>query len=288
MTRAIGRAFVLAAAASLFAASAGAQGADAEEPAAKPPANADTPPQGVIEPRALELLKAASERLTAAQRMTFTAVVFYESPSKLGPPLIYATESQVMLQRPDKLRVITVGDGPPSEFYVNGTTITAFSPQEGFVAVGEGPPTIDGALETAYRTADIYFPFTDVVVEDPYREISRGLQQAFVMGQSNVVGGTKTDIVVFVSDYAFVQIWIGANDHLPRMLRAVFRDDPLQLRHQLELSNWKLDGTIPVNAFASSRAAAAKKVPFARPSTGAGRATPPKEEPPKTDGGSAP
>jgi hypothetical protein len=31
------------------------------------------------------------------------------------------------------------------------------------------------------------------------------------------------------------EIWIGAQDKLPRMLRAIYVDDPLRLRHQLEL-----------------------------------------------------
>jgi hypothetical protein len=52
--------------------------------------------------------------------MRFTAVISYESPSRLGPPLIYTTTSEVTMQRPDKLRVITHGDGPASEFYYDG------------------------------------------------------------------------------------------------------------------------------------------------------------------------
>src|SRR5262245_39222891 len=82
----------------------------------------------VLEPRAMEILKAASDRLAAARAMRFTAVMSYESPSRLGPPLIYTTTSEVTLQRPDKLRVITPGDGPASEFYYDGKTMMAFEP----------------------------------------------------------------------------------------------------------------------------------------------------------------
>ncbi|MGH6643782.1 MAG: DUF2092 domain-containing protein, partial [Bradyrhizobium sp.] len=55
------------------------------------------------------------------------------------------------------------------------------------------------------------------------------------------------------------------DDKLPRMMRAVFRKDPLRLRHQLELSNWQLGPTLPPDAFASAKAAAATKIPFAAP-----------------------
>src|SRR5215467_15205448 len=69
-----------------------------------------------LEPKAIEILKASSARLAAARTMRFTAVVSYESPSRPGPPLVYTTRSDVVLQRPDKLRVITPGDGSASEF----------------------------------------------------------------------------------------------------------------------------------------------------------------------------
>ena len=57
-----------------------ATSAGAQQPAAVEPA---------LEPRAIDLLKASSSRLAGARSMTFTAVVSYENPSRLGPPLVY-------------------------------------------------------------------------------------------------------------------------------------------------------------------------------------------------------
>jgi hypothetical protein len=227
----------------------------------------EAPPevQLTLEPKALEILKAASSRLAAARTMRFTAVVSDESPSRLGPPLVYTTESQVTLERPDKLKVITLGDGPASEFYYDGKTMTAFSPAENLVAVAEAPPTIDAALKSAYDAAAIYFPFTDLIVADPYKDIADGMIMAFYMGQSRVVGGTKTDMVAYADKETFVQAWIGAEDKLPRRLRAVYRTDLAHLRHQLDLYNWQLDVPIAGNAFTSASAANAKPIPFAHP-----------------------
>jgi hypothetical protein len=219
----------------------------------------------VLEPKAIDLLKAMSARLASARTMTFTAISTYESPSHIGPPLAYTTISEVTLQRPDKLRVITPGDGPTSEFYYDGKTMMAYMPAENLVALADAPATIDGALKAAYDLAAIYFPFTDVIVADPYQDIADRLEHAFVIGQSRVVGGTTTDMVALVSDRVFGQVWIGADDKLPRMLRAVYADDPSRLRHQVEFSNWRLDGQISADTFASSRAASAPRIPFARP-----------------------
>jgi hypothetical protein len=249
--------------------------ANAQQPQTRPQASKHTKassknaapaiPAVSLEPKALAIVKAACDRLAAAHSMQFTAVVTYENPSRLGPPLAYTTKSEVTLVRPDKLRVITLGDGPRSEFYYDGKTMMAFAPAENLVAIGPAPPTIDAALEEADHSAAIYFPFSDVVVADPYKDISEGLKLAFYIGQSVVVGGTTTDMVAYANDNVFLQIWIGTDDKLPRMLRAVFRDDPSRLRNQLDLSDWKIDPDIPADAFSSSKAATAKRIAFARP-----------------------
>jgi len=248
----------------------------------KPPAKA---PEPVLEARAIDILKASSARLAAAKSMSFTAVVSYESQSRFGPPLVFTTKSDVTLVRPDKLRVVTFGDGPPSEFYYNGKTMMALAPVENLVAVAEAPPTIDAALEAAFDSAAIYFPFTDLIVADPYKDIAEGLKVAFYIGQSNVVGGTTTDMVAYVTNGVFVQAWIGAEDKLPRRVRAVYLNDPALLRHEMELSNWQLDPAIATEFFESARAAGANRIAFAKPSLPAlpalPKTKPSKSSPPK-------
>src|SRR5271154_1311804 len=202
-----------------------------------------------LEPKAIEILKAASNRLAAAHSMTFTADVSYESPTRQGPPLVYVTQSNVTMVRPNKLRVITPGDGPASEFYYDGKTMTAYAPAENLIAVADAPPTIDATLQAAFNTAGIYFPFTDVIVTDPYKDLSDGLTLAYYVGQSHVVGGITTDIVAYITNGVFIQAWIGADDKLPRILRAIYLDDKLQQRHILVLSNWKLDPDVAADVF---------------------------------------
>jgi len=109
------------------------------------------PSTSKLDPKALALLQGM--RLAAAHSLTFTALSTEESPTRHGPPLAYTTLSDVALQRPDKLRVITAGDGPASEFYYDGKTMMAFAPAENLVAMADAPPTIDAALKAAYDAA---------------------------------------------------------------------------------------------------------------------------------------
>ena len=237
-----------------------AHAADAAK-AANPPAAAAT----ALDPKAVDVLKAASARLAAAKTLSFNATAEYESPSRLGPPLVYTTLSEVTLQRPDKLRVITPGDGPPSEFYYDGKAMMAYSPDADLVAVASAPPTIDAALQQAYESAAIYFPFTDVLVSDPYGDLAPSLKKVFYIGQSKVVGGTTTDVIGIVTDDLFGQMWIGAEDKLPRAYRVTYLADPQRLRQSVVFSKWELDGKVDGGAFSSAKASAAKQIAFARP-----------------------
>ena len=64
----------------------------------------------------------------------------------------------------------------PTEFYYDGKTMTAFAPAENLMAVADAPPTIDAAMESGVQLAGIYFPFDDLIVTDPYRDMAAGLK----------------------------------------------------------------------------------------------------------------
>jgi hypothetical protein len=157
------------------------------------------------------------------------------------------------------------GDGPASEFYYDGKIVMAYAPAENLVAVADAPSTIDKTLEAVYHSAGIYFPFTDIIVTDPYGDLAPGLKHAYYVGQSQIVAGITTDIVAFAGDGVFVEMWVGAEDKLPRVIHAIYLDDPDQLRHNLILSDWKLDASVSDDFFTSSRASSAKHMEFAHP-----------------------
>jgi hypothetical protein len=133
------------------------------------------------------------------------------------------------------------------------------------LAQSNAPPTIDATLEAAYQRAAIYFPFTDVIVANPYKDLERDMRLAFYIGQSTVVGDTTTDVIAYANDVVFVQAWIGAQDKLPRMLRAVFRDDPTQSRHQVAFTNWKLESSLSADFFKPEHIEDAHRIQFAPP-----------------------
>ena len=246
-----------------FAQSAAPQ-AGKKRPASKKLSQVAAAPTLQLEPKALDMLKATSDKLAAAHTLSFTAVELFEQLTRQGAPLGYTAKYEVTLQRPDKLRVLKPADGNSTSFYYDGKFMTGYSPAENLLAVADAPPTIDATLEKAYQLAGIYVPFDDVIVANPYGDLASGLKHAYYVGQSQVVGGTTTDIVAYAGDGVFVQLWVGADDKLPRLMRAIFLDDPDHLRHELAFTDWKLDETVPAESFKPPAAAStAKHIPFA-------------------------
>ena len=222
-------------------------------------------PQGVMEPKAIEVLKAAGAKLAAANTLQFTAISTYERAATNGQPLYFSLVHQVTAQKPDKLRVITPGDGTPDEFYYDGKTMTAYVPSANLAAVSDAPPTIDQLVEHAWNKAAIYFPFQDIISSDPFAELSKTMKSAFYVGRSIAVGGVETDMVAIAGDDVAAEVWIGVDDHLPRLVRVVYANEPAGAHYQTEFSNWKLGEPIPADAFASEKAAKAEHMEFAPP-----------------------
>jgi hypothetical protein len=241
------------------------ENAFAETGPAAAPSDAAHP---AIEPAALDILKAASEKLARAKSISFVAHGAFDVPARNGQPLFYHTRSEVLLVRPNKLRVIVPGDGPPSEFYFDGAKVAVFTPRADLIAITDAPGNVEQMLAAIYEKAGIYFPFVDVIVADPYKTLTEGLTSAFVIGKSTVVGDTTTDIIAISDPHVHLQIWIGSKDKLPRLIWATAADTPEKPRHVVEFSDWKIDGKLPKDsAFVPHKTASTKQIPFGQPGT---------------------
>ena len=134
--------------------------------------------------------------------------------------------------------------------------------------MADAPPTIDQLLDAAWDKAAIYFPFSDVIVSQPCAVFDKQMTSAFYVGQSKVVADTITDMVAVAGEDVQAELWIGAADHLPRLLRVVYPHEPAHALYQTEYSEWRLDYSIDPGAFKSDRAAKGKPMPFAPPGAG--------------------
>lgn len=212
-----------------------------------------------IEPQARTLLDAMSRRLADAKALSFNARTTYDVPTAHKTPIFLTTVSDVSFKRPASLRVATIGDGPVSVFVADGKKMGRYDQAAGTLASKDAPQGIDALVRAAGENG-LDLPFSDVLLDKPFGDLSKGLTSAFVVGQSRLVGGTLTNIVSVSDGTSHMQIWIGAADNLPRQMVVSESREGQTTRNTVAYSNWKVNPTLADNQFASSAYGKAKQV----------------------------
>ena len=79
------------------------------------------------------------------------------------------------------------------------------------------------------------------------------------------MGSTTTDIIALAGPDVQAELWIGAADHLLRMIRVVYPNEPAHALYQTDYSNWHLNQPVAPGAFAAANAAKATRITFEPP-----------------------
>jgi hypothetical protein len=252
----------------LFCALAGTATAQQAAPSATPPAAAQGTPaaqlQLVKDPRALAALKAMSDRLTAAKSFTFRT---HNTVPMLGPNLQWISlvgTARVALERPNKVFVERSGDQTPMEVYYDGKTLVLHEPREKLFAEVPAPATIDATLADVFGPALAGFPYLEILMADPYAALTADLGGALYVGHS-IVDGVKTEHLAFRGPGVDWEIWIGAEDKLPRLVQAKYVDLGKAPTITTQFSDWILNAQIPAATFKLEKAAGAQQIEFVRP-----------------------
>ena len=216
------------------------------------------------DPRALSMLKLMSDKLSQAKSLRFQArsMAPIKSPNGMWVSL-YGT-SRVVKEGSDKLFAETRGDFFPYDFYFDGKTITAYSPAKNLYAEKAAPGTVDSVIEKAYREEGKSFPYADILRAQPYDLLTEGLVSAVYVGQSTFrplsgAANVKADHLAFSNQGVEWQIWIGTEDHLPRLVCATY------LENTVEFGDWKIDEPVPPETFMFQNTSKAAKVEFRNP-----------------------
>lgn len=225
------------------------------------------PPKQIpaIEQDALDIIKQMSTTLASAKTLQFQARVQSDAPSIDGIPVIYTSNSDFALQRPNKMAVVTSGQGLPSELIYDGKSIVAITPNTEIVAFSQAPGNIDEMAEYIFKKAGLYFPGGMILLSDPYTSLTGDLRAAFLVEKTTLVGGVETDVVVLAGSGMEGQFWIGSKDKLPYMISMIYTKEPNRPRVTIAFSQWKVNATINSDRFNTAKIANAINVDFAHP-----------------------
>jgi len=253
---------------SLTVLAAGAGWAAAALPAEKTPPAA--PAQVSLDPRALEMLKVMSDKLSRADSFSFEARSMRPVKSPNGMWISLYGTSRVVKEGADKLFTETRGDFFPYDFYFDGKMITAYAPSKNFYAEKKAPGTVDSLIKEIQREEGRSFPYADILVARPYDVLTRGLVKAVYVGQSTFLSlsgaeRVKTDHLAFLNKGVEWQIWLDVEDRLPQRVCATYLDHPGEPSYTVEFGDWKLNELVPPETFTFRNTSKAAKVEFRNP-----------------------
>ncbi len=232
-------------------------------PAPEAPQPAASAPKPVMDQHALDLLKRMSDTLAAAKTFSYRSHGMAEFPAHTGQFLTFFGDTEVALERPNKLRGKVSGDMPPFHIVYDGSKVSAYDPEKNLYAVTDAPATIDETLKLLIEKSGIDFPASDILSSDPYAVMTRGVDSAFVVG-SSVVEGFPCEHLAFMGPGVNWEIWIDSGKTpVPRRFAVTYKEATNFPRFMVEFSNWKLNPKFPAGQFAFKPPAQAKQIEFA-------------------------
>jgi hypothetical protein len=186
-----------------------------------------------IDPQALDVLKASIDLVAKAPSFSFRVKVARDRLASNNQILTYFNDDTVTVTRPDKIRMDVDGEHHDVDFYFDGSHATMIEPSTNLYVSLPAPKSIDAMLDDLEKRG-VYVPLASVLTSDPYRELSDGLQTAYVIGRVDMY---KKEFVqlAFTQDNADWQVWI-ENSKEPLLRRAdiVYKKQPGSPRVTLE------------------------------------------------------
>jgi hypothetical protein len=223
-------------------------------------AEAASGPQ-VKEQYALDLLKKMGDTLASAESFAFWSRDTVEAPGGTGQFLNFFAQSEVTVERPNKLVAKIGGDAPPFDFYYDGSKMAVYAPTEKLYAVTEAPGTIDEMIPFALKKAGIILPFDDVLYSDPYTVLTKNLTSAFYAGFSTI-RGQRCEHLALASPSLQWQIWINAKSSLPCLMMGEMLDVQGAPRFAVEFSQWRLNPKLSPKLFSLAKPEGAGDMEF--------------------------
>jgi hypothetical protein len=228
-----------------------AQDPDADATIARPP-SADLrqrPPD--VETRADVLLRAMSDTLAGARRISFRATsVEGVVDDQTHKTLHVTTQRSISLMRPDRLYVEAHDGFSQHRFWYEAGRLTVLRASAGRYAVVEVPDTIDAMLDYLFEEHGLVMPVADFLLSDPYEILSAGIETGAYIGEATVSGQTCHHLA-FRQVHLDWQLWVDASGTraVPRKFVITYKNEPGDPQFSATFDDWNLAAEFPDGHF---------------------------------------
>lgn len=235
----------------------------AAQEAATPAATADdsaTVSAQAVSPEAQAVLDRMTAYLQGLQSFSIATQVTRDEVVALGYKLQNNETSEIVVQRPNKLRAEISGDIRNRTIVYDGAKLTMYSPDDAAYVRTAAPGSL-GELIEALLDAGIEMPLIDVLYQAAAGTLTEAVRGGILVGES-MIDGVTTDHLAFRQASVDWQLWVeqGARP-LPRKILITTRYEVGDPQYQAVL-RWNLKPKINSATFAFAPPEGTTEIPF--------------------------
>jgi hypothetical protein len=171
--------------------------------------------------------------------------------------------SELIAQRPSKLRAEVSGDIRNRDFVYDGSKLVIYSPDDHVYTRVDAPDNIAGLVGRA-MDAGVEMPMVDVLYEAAEGTLTDAVRSGVLVGTSTIEG-VECDQLAFRQDDIDWQLWVERGAHpLPRKIVITTRYEVGDPQFQVVL-NWNLKPKINKSTFVFTPPKGVSEIPFSEP-----------------------
>ncbi len=214
--------------------------------------------------KALAVLKESSEFLAKTKAFAFDAEIAFDAVQETGQKLEFGGSRKALVRRPDRFRVDAVDrEGDRAQLFFDGTTISAFVPQESAYVAVEKPGTINQAIDHIENDLGEPVPLADFLYADFYAAVAPSVQSGVFVGDETIRGHDCSHLAFRASGIDF-GIWIDEGEKpVPRRVVITYPQAAKSPQFRATFLSWDFSPDTGDARFRFEAPDGAKRVPWA-------------------------
>lgn len=202
-----------------------------------------------VAPEATRALNQMGEYLRTLKSFQVKAVISRESVMLDGQKVQFDGTADLLVQRPNRLRLEMKSDRSERHFFFDGKTFTLFAPRTSYYATVAAPPTIGQLADTLETRFDIELPLVDLFRWGTPEGVDGNLTAANYIGPSQIEGVT-CEQYAFRQNGVDWQVWVQSGEFkLPRKVVITTTTDEARPQYSA-VYTWNLAPSFDDAAFA--------------------------------------
>jgi len=215
-----------------------------------------------VDEKADKVLRQMSEYLNTLGQFSIHLENSVDTLLETGQKIQLARAVDVLVRRPNRLRVNVKSDIFDQELFYDGKTVTLYGKKVKFYATTEAPKNIESALDHAEQSFGLVAPAADLIYRNSYDILTEDIQSGGYVGLSSIFG-VECHHLAFRAEQTDWQIWI-ENSETPLPRKFVITSKWIAGAPQFTalISRWDVTAQLKDSRFTFTAPDGAQKIDF--------------------------